>query len=213
MSVPISQFIPSLPPGNHKFVFYICNSISVLQISSFVPLFLDSTYKQCHMVFVFLCLTLLSMTISRSIHVAANGIILFFLWLSNIPLYICITSSLSIPLSMDIQLLPCLDYCKQHCSEHRAMCILSNNGFLWICAQEWDCWIIWQLYFQFLKEHSYCFPQWLYQFTFPLTVQEGSLFSTPSPELIICRLLNDSHSYRCEVIPHCGFDLHFSNNQ
>ena len=30
------------------------------------------------MIFVFLCLTSLSMTISRSIHVAANGIILFF---------------------------------------------------------------------------------------------------------------------------------------
>ena len=32
------------------------------------------------------------MTISRSIHLAANGIILFFLWLSNIPLYISTTS-------------------------------------------------------------------------------------------------------------------------
>ena len=55
------------------------------------------------MIFVFLCLTSLSMIVSRSIHVAANGIISFFLWLSNIPLYICTTSSLSIPLLMDIQ--------------------------------------------------------------------------------------------------------------
>ena len=31
MSVTISQFIsPSLNPGNHKFVFYICNTASVL---------------------------------------------------------------------------------------------------------------------------------------------------------------------------------------
>ena len=30
------------------------------------------------------------MIISRSIHVAANGIFSIFLWLSNIPLYICI---------------------------------------------------------------------------------------------------------------------------
>ena len=35
-------------------------------------------------------------------HVAANGIIAFFLWLNSIPLYIC-TTSLSIHLSMDIQ--------------------------------------------------------------------------------------------------------------
>ena len=40
------------------------------------------------------------MIISRSIHVAANGIILFFLRLNNIPLYICATSSLCIPLLM-----------------------------------------------------------------------------------------------------------------
>ena len=41
------------------------------------------------------------MTISRFIHVTANGIILFFLWLSNIPLYMCITS-LYIPRLMAI---------------------------------------------------------------------------------------------------------------
>ena len=34
------------------------------------------------------CLISLTVIISRSIHVAANGIISFFLWLSNIPLYI-----------------------------------------------------------------------------------------------------------------------------
>ena len=34
---------------------------------------------------------LLSVIISRSIHVAANGIILFFLWLSNIPLCIYVS--------------------------------------------------------------------------------------------------------------------------
>ena len=59
-------------------------------------------YKQYHMVFISLCLTSLSVTVSRFIHVAANGIILFFLWLGSIPLYVCTTSSLSIPLSMEI---------------------------------------------------------------------------------------------------------------
>ena len=42
--------------------------------------------------------------------------------------------------------------------------------------------------------------------------REGSLFSTPSPAFVICRLFNDAHSNWCEVIPHCSFDLHFSNN-
>ena len=47
---------------------------------------------------------------------------------------------------------------------------------------------------------------------FPPAVQEGSLFSTPSPAFVVCRFSDDAHSNWCEVIPHCSFDLHFSNN-
>ena len=36
-------------------------------------------------------------------------------------------------------------------------------------------------------------------------------FSPHAPTFILCRLF-DGHSESCEVIPHCGFDLHFSNN-
>ena len=57
MLITVSQFIPSPVLGNNKFVFCICGSISVLQIGSFVLFFVDSTYKQYHMIFVFLCLT------------------------------------------------------------------------------------------------------------------------------------------------------------
>ena len=28
-----------------------------------------------------------------------------------------------------------------------------------------------------------------------------------------CRFFNDDHSDWCQVIPHCSFDLHFSNNE
>ena len=45
------------------------------------------------------------------------------------------------------------------------------------------------------------------------TVQENSLFSTPSPAFIVCRLFDDSHSDPCEMIPHCSFVLFFSNNE
>ena len=48
--------------------------------------------------------------------------------------------------------------------------------------------------------------------TFPPTVQERSLSSTPSAAFIVCRLLADGHSDQCEVISHCSFDLNFSNN-
>ena len=39
-----------------------------------------------------------------------------------------------------------------------------------------------------------------------------SLFSTPSPAFIVCRLFDGGHSDWCEVISHCSFDLHSSNH-
>ena len=37
---------------------------------------------------------------------------------------------------------------------------------------------------------------------------------TPHPQAFIaCRLLDCSHSYWCEMVPHCGFDSHFSDNE
>ena len=50
------------------------------------------------------------------------------------------------------------------------------------------------------------------QLTFPRTVYKGSLFSTPYLAFVICRLFDDVCSDRCEVIPHCSFDLQSSNN-
>ena len=101
MSIPISQFFP--PP-----LFPLLNislfstSVTLFLFCKFVHLyhFFYSTYKWYHMIYLFFSLwlhsvwqslgpsTLLQMTLFRS-----------FLWLSNISLYICTTSSLSIPLS------------------------------------------------------------------------------------------------------------------
>ena len=72
----------------------------------------------------------------------------------NIPLYISLCQRTS-------RLLPCLGYCKQHCSEYRSACIFLNYGFLEIYAHEWDCCITWQFYFYFLKEYPYCSSWWL----------------------------------------------------
>ena len=105
------------------------------------------------------------MIISRSIHVAANAIISFFLWLSNIPLCIYTTCSLFTPLSMDIQ-------------------VASVYWLLYIVLQ----WTLGYMYlfeswfsldrcpgvglvldqmvincFQFSEESPYCFLQWLHQ--------------------------------------------------
>ena len=49
----IFQFTPLPLLGNLKFVFYICDFISALQIT-YCTIFLDSTYDT---IFIFLCLT------------------------------------------------------------------------------------------------------------------------------------------------------------
>ena len=59
------------------------------------------------------------------------------------------------------RLLPCPSYCKQCCNEHWGTCVSFNSGFLSVFAQKWDCWVIRQFYFQFLRNlhtvlHSGC---------------------------------------------------------
>ena len=56
-------------------------------------------------------------------------------------------------------------------------------------------------YFKLFEESSYCFLQWLYQFTFPLTVCKGSLF-TSSPTLIVSCLFDTNDFDWYEVISH-----------
>ena len=41
--------------------------------------------------------------------------------------------------------------------------------------------------FSFFEESPYCSLEWLYQFTFPPTVYESSLFYTSSQAFIVCR--------------------------
>ena len=44
---------------------------------------------------------------------------------------------------------------------------------------------------------------------FPPTGHKDFLFSTSWPTFMICDLLDARHSGQCEVISHCGFELHF----
>ena len=62
------------------------------------------------------------------------------------------------------------------------------------------------------EKFPYCFPQWLCQFTPTNNMYEDSLYSTFSPTLVISCLFDNRHFNGREVIPYCGFDLHFSNN-
>ena len=115
--------------------------------------------------------------------------------------------------SVALRLLPCLGYCKQCCNEHWDAYILSYHVFPWVYTQELNFRVIWQICFQFFKNPPYCCPQWLYQFTFLPTVQEGPLLSIHSPAFIVCGFFDYSNFDCCEVIFHCSFDLNFCNNQ
>ena len=127
------------------------------------------------------------------------------------------------------RLLSCPSYCKKCSNKYWGACTFLNYGILQVNAREQDFQIIWQLYFQFFKEPPYSSPQWLYQFTFPQTVQEGSVSSAPTPEFIVCRLCDDGHSdwprtvrYKVVLVPcspssqfrevvlHHRFDFRFS---
>ena len=88
---------------------------------------------------------------------------------------------------------------------------ISVLSFLQINSQKWNHCVIRQLHFYFFEVTPFCFPQWLHQSAFPPTVQKHSPFSTSSPALVIC-WFDDSPSDRCEVISHCGFNLHFSDD-
>ena len=93
MLIPYLQFIPPLPLffGSCKFFFFFCLWVCFWFVNKLICIiFLDCIYKQYHKIFDFLWLTSLSLILSRSLHVIANGIISLILWLSNIPLCIYI---------------------------------------------------------------------------------------------------------------------------
>ena len=81
--------------------------------------------------------------------------------------------------------------------------------FFWLYTQKsiagsYSCSI-----FGFAK-HSYCCPQWLYQYTFLPAVFKGFFFQILCNICFLCSF-DDSLSDRCEVKPRC-FDSHFYNN-
>ena len=145
------------------------------------------------------------MIISRFIHVAANGIIVFILWLSTISLCLCTISSLFTHLLRDIlfHVLVIVNSVAVNIGAHVSLQIIVLFGFL---PRSGTAESYGNSIFSLFEELPYCFPEWLCQFTC------RSLFSTSSPAFVICRHFNNSYSDWCKLVSPHSFDLHVSNN-
>ena len=138
----------SLPVLSPAWQPQVCSlSVSLCFIDRLICV-IDSTRKWSYVVFVFLCLTSLSMRISRSIlELLQMGLFhaSFYSWVVFHCIYV---PYLFYPLicQLTFRLLPCLAIVNSAAMNIGGVCIFLNYSFVWIYAQEWNSWIIWQLF-------------------------------------------------------------------
>ena len=163
--------------------------------------------------FLFLCLTHLT-------HCSAlRSQLCFCRWqapllcsgLSSTPLGVGTTSASAHPLWTP-SLRPCLS-----CSEHGRLDLYSGScfHFLWACTQTGQLGSVVALSHSLrsLRTAPCCPPWCLHRFASPPVMLEAPLFSMPSSALAVTYLFEDGDSDRCQVVSHCGFDMHFPDDE
>lgn len=71
---------------------------------------------------------------------------------------------------------------------------------------------IWITLCLIFEELPKCFTKCLHNYIFLSGMHVASNFNTCLLMLVIIHLFDYSHSSRYEAVPHCGFNLHLSDN-
>ena len=153
------------------------------------------------------------MRVSSAIHVAANGIISFFFMAEQYSI-VYIYHIFVIQSSVDghfgsFHVLAIVNSAAMNMQVHVSFSrkvlsrYVSKSGIVGSCGSSMYSFL---RYFHTVL-HSGCTSLHSHQ-----QCRRVPLFPKPSPVFTFCRLLNNGHSDWYEVIAHCSFDLHFSNN-